>query len=85
MSNIAETRTYTNNGMLASIEDAKDNVTTYQYDGFDRLDKRIYPDTSYEQNSYDANSNVLNLRTRHADNITMAEERITRLQVALRR
>ncbi|MFZ5617591.1 MAG: RHS repeat domain-containing protein [Pseudomonadota bacterium] len=38
------TRTYTPNGKLETLTDAKGNKTTYEYDGFDRLWKRRYPD-----------------------------------------
>lgn len=41
-SNIAETRTYTDNGKLFELTDANSNVTEYSYDGFDRLE-RAYP------------------------------------------
>lgn len=68
--NVVETRTYTANGLLATLKDARNNVTTYQYDRFDRLDKVIYPDATYEQYTYDANSNVLTFRTRSAKVIT---------------
>jgi YD repeat-containing protein len=33
------TLTYTTNGMLATLKDAENNLTTYEYDGFDRLSK----------------------------------------------
>ncbi|MBX9690640.1 MAG: RHS repeat-associated core domain-containing protein, partial [Candidatus Obscuribacterales bacterium] len=79
MGNAAETRTYTDNGRLASIEDASGNVTNYTFDGFDRLDKTIFPDTSYEQSSYDKNSNLTNFRTRKADDITNTFDVLNRL------
>lgn len=66
--------------MVATIKDANNNVTTYQYDGFDRLDKVIYPDTSYEQNTYDANSNVLTFRTRGGNTITSTFDTLNRLK-----
>jgi RHS repeat-associated protein len=79
MMNIADTRTYTDNGMLASREDANSNVTNYQYDGFDRLSIQIYPDSSNEQYTYDANNNVLTLTTRNSDTITNTFDVLTRL------
>ena len=33
------TYTYTNNGRVATIKNARDYLTTYEYDGFDRLVK----------------------------------------------
>jgi YD repeat-containing protein len=57
---VSETRLYTNNGLLASIQDANGNLTQYTRDGFDRLDKTIYADSSFEENQvFDANGNVL--------------------------
>lgn len=58
------TITYTNNGKQQTLADAKGNVTTYGYDGFDRLSTMTYPGASYEQLSYDANSNVISRRLR---------------------
>lgn len=77
---IEETRTYTANGLLASLKDARNNVTTYQYDGFDRLDQTTYPDASYEQSTYDANGNVLTFRTREAKTITNTYDTHNRLK-----
>lgn len=68
------TATYTNNGLVATVKDANANLTTYEYDGFDRLSKTRYPSptkgagtsstTDYEQLTYDANGNVTELRLR---------------------
>jgi RHS repeat-associated protein len=62
------TGTYNDNGTLATLTDAENNKTTYEYDGFDRLSKTRYPSatkgagtsstTDYELLGYDANSNV---------------------------
>jgi YD repeat-containing protein len=38
------TYTYTLNGLLATIADAKDNLTTYAYDGQGRRIQTRYPD-----------------------------------------
>ncbi len=78
--NIVETRTYTPNGLVSTLKDAKNNVTSYQYDGFDRLDKVIYPDTTYEQYTYDANSNVPTFRTRAGNTITSTYDTLDRLK-----
>jgi len=76
----AGTRTYTPNGMLASMKDARDNVTTMEYDGFDRLTKRIYPDTTFEWNEeYDANGNVTKARTRANQQILMVYDALNRM------
>ena len=35
--------TYTTNGLPATVKDAKNNLTTYQYDGHDRKVKSLFP------------------------------------------
>ncbi|SFW14793.1 RHS repeat-associated core domain-containing protein, partial [Nitrosovibrio sp. Nv17] len=79
---------YTNNGLLASIKDGKNNLTTYQYDGHDRLAKTLYPDkttpgvssaTDYEQLGYDANSNITSLRGRNGQSTALAYDNLNRL------
>ncbi|MBX9723723.1 MAG: hypothetical protein K2X81_20120, partial [Candidatus Obscuribacterales bacterium] len=79
MSNISEVRTYTDNGTLASLEDALTNVTAYGYDGFDRLSETTYPDSTTEQYSYNANNQVLTLITRKSDTITNTYDVLLRL------
>ncbi|MGH7489030.1 MAG: RHS repeat-associated core domain-containing protein, partial [bacterium] len=56
------TTTYTNNGLPATVADAMSNLTTYVYDGHDRLSQTQYPSATqgagtsnssdYEQLSY---------------------------------
>ncbi len=68
------TGTYNDNGTLATLTDAQANLTTYEYDGYDRLVKTRYPSTTagagtisttdYEQFVYDANGNVTSRRLR---------------------
>jgi RHS repeat-associated protein len=79
---------YTNNGRLNIVRDGKNNQTTYQYDGHDRLAKTSYPDkttpgtssaTDYEQYSYDDNSNVTSLRGRNGQSTTLAYDNLNRL------
>jgi len=76
--------TYTLNGQLSTLTDARANVTTYTYDGFDRSDKTCYPNTSgcadYEQNKdYDANSNVTTFRLRDGNTVSMVYDALDRL------
>ena len=77
--NIFETRTYTPNGKLATVKDAVNNVTTFEYDGFDRFVKRTYQDGSYEEFTLDARSNVTTVRTRSGAHITMQYDELGRL------
>ena len=83
------TTTFTNNGLTATATDAEGNKTTYEYDGFDRLSKTIYPSTTkgagtsnasdYEQFGYDANSNVTSRRLRDATSIAYSYDNLNRL------
>lgn len=71
--------TYSANGQLETLKDAEANLTTYEYDGFDRLQKTRFPlpakganassTTDFEQLTYDANANVLSRRLRDATSI----------------
>ncbi|MBS1993997.1 MAG: hypothetical protein JSS83_25975 [Cyanobacteria bacterium SZAS LIN-3] len=77
---ICQTQTYSNNGLVSSVIDANSNVTQLTYDGFDRPDKTIYPDSSYEQNvSYDSNFNVLTFRLRSGSTVTFTYDALNRL------
>ncbi len=75
-------------GQLAWVEDANNNRTSYEYDGFYRLDKTVFPSKTiagqsdavdYEQYAYDANGNMLTKRTRRGDVITFAYDDLNRL------
>jgi YD repeat-containing protein len=72
------TGTYTNNGKLQTLKDANGNLTTYSYDGFDRVIKTAYPSptvpgasstTDYEAPGYDPQGNVTSLRLRDGTSI----------------
>lgn len=68
------TATYSDNGKLASLTDAQANMTTYEYDGYDRLVKTRYPvaaagagassTTDYEELVLDRNGSVTSHRLR---------------------
>lgn len=79
--------TYSNNGLLTSFQDARGNLTTYEYDGFDRLSKIRFPSltthgtsstTDYERYGYDANSNVTSDRRRDGNTITTTYDNLNR-------
>lgn len=80
------TQTYSTNGLVASLRDASGNVTTYEYDGFDRTRRIRFPNTSgggssttdYEQYTYDANSNVTQDRRRDGATISYAFDNLNR-------
>jgi RHS repeat-associated protein len=82
------TLTYTNNGQLATLKDAENNLTTYEYDGHDRLSKTRMPvpgkglnassTTDYEQLSYDASGNVTNRHLRDTQDIGITYDNLDR-------
>ena len=82
---VSETRGYSPNGKLTSIQDANGNLTTFTFDGFDRLNKTIYPTLSpapatFEQNLlYDSNGNVKTYLTRLGATITATYDALNRL------
>lgn len=80
--------TYTPNGLPATVKDAKNNLTTYQYDGFDRKVRTLYPDkatantsstTDFEQYGYDNNGNITSHRKRNGQIVTLAYDNLNRL------
>ncbi len=82
------TTAYRPNGQAQSVKDAKNNLTTYEYDGHDRLLKLRHPDkatantsssTDYEQYAYDANGNLTSRRTRAAQTIVVGYDGLNRV------
>ncbi len=86
---VERTLTYSANGQLATLKDGKNNLTTYVYDGFDRLSQTQYPDPAQgagtsntddcEQLTYDANSNVASRRLRDATTIAYSYDYLDRV------
>lgn len=88
LAQIYATYTYTPNGLPATVKDAKNNLTTQEYDGHDRLLKTRYPSpttagvssaTDYEQFYYDNNGNVTSYRKRSGATITNDYDSLNRL------
>jgi RHS repeat-associated protein len=83
------TSTYTANGRLATVKDGENNLTTYEYDGHDRLGQIRYPlDTQGSQASsaydldgfgYDANGNVTARRLRDQQWIYFTYDNLNRM------
>jgi RHS repeat-associated protein len=80
--------TYTNNGLVASEKDAKNNLTAHSYDGHDRKLKTQFPSptaintastTDYEQYGWDESANLTSLRKRSGQSITLAYDNLGRL------
>ncbi len=70
---------YTENGLKQSVKDANQNLTQYVYDDLDRVDRVIYPDTSYESFTYDDAGNITQKRTRSGQTITYTYDDLNRL------
>jgi RHS repeat-associated protein len=83
------TLTYSNDGDLATLKDAENNLTTYEYDEYDRPLKTRYPNptkgsgtsstTDYEQVGYDTRSNVTSFRNRAGETIGFTRDNLNRV------
>lgn len=78
---------YTANGLVNKIKDAKGNVTTLEYDGHDRKKKVRYPhpttpntssNTDFEQFGYDESGNLVSHRRRNGDTIKIVYDSLNR-------
>ncbi len=85
------TYTYSSNGQRKTVKDANNNLTTFEFDGFDRLVKMRFPvatsgagqssTTDYEQYGYDSVGNRTSLRKRDAKTITFAYDALNRVRL----
>ncbi len=80
VNNAALTITYSENGLIASITDANNNETVYTRDGFDRLHRITYPDSTYEEFGYDDNGNTLSFLNRNGDSTAFEYDELNRLR-----
>lgn len=81
------TYTYTPNGKQQTVRDANGNLATFQYDGFDRQSRWIFPSktavgvsdySDYEEYGYDANNNKTSHRKRDGSTITLQYDSLNR-------
>jgi RHS repeat-associated protein len=85
------TKAYDSLGRLSTVKDAENNLTTYEYDGMNRLSKTRYPlptkgsnassMTDYEQLTYDANSNVITRRLRDTNSIASTYDKLNHVML----
>lgn len=82
------TYTYTSNGKQLNVTDAKGNRAQFQYDGFDRLLRWIFPSKTtsgalntidYEQYGYDAAGNRTTLLKRDGSLLTFTYDALNRM------
>ena len=82
------TSTFTTNGQTASVKDGNGNLTSYVYDGHDRLSQTKYPSktvsgtsstTDYEQLTYDPGGNILTRRLRDGQVIGFTYDNLGRM------
>ena len=73
------TYTYTPNGLLATVKDAGNNVTSYTYDGYDRLERITHPDSTFEGLVWDNAGRLTSRTTRAGQTITHGYDDLDRL------
>src|SRR6185437_10688380 len=82
------TQAYNPNGTVRTVADGKGNLTTFKYDGVDRLSQTFYPNpangsvsstTDYEQLTYDAASHITQDRRRDGQTITYTLDHLGRV------
>ncbi|HYE47273.1 MAG TPA: RHS repeat-associated core domain-containing protein [Caulobacter sp.] len=78
---------YSANGLQTTLADAKGNLTTFQYDGFNRPWKVFYPHpttpttssaTDYEQYTYDASGRLSQERRRNGETFAVTYDDLNR-------
>ncbi len=80
--------TYSPNGLQSTVKDANNNLSTYEYDAFDRLARLRFPVTTkgssqssatdYEEYGYDKNGNRTSLRKRDTRTIFFGYDNLNR-------
>lgn len=85
------TFTYLARGIVGALKDSANNLTTYEYDGFNRLKKMRYPVTTaggnassssdYEELGYDAAGNVTSERRRDGLVVLNTTDNLNRLRL----
>ena len=86
---VDEVTTFSNDGQVTSVKDGEGNLTSYSYDGFDRLYGTYYPSTTqgagtssttdYEELGYDAGGNVTSRQLRDGQSLYYTYDALGRL------
>jgi RHS repeat-associated protein len=69
---------YTDDGLKSSETDAKGNVTSYLYDGLNRLRQTTYPTGLNEVFGYDANNNLTSVQRRSGETVYATYDKLNR-------
>lgn len=89
---VTATFAYSANGKIKSIGDGKNNLTSYTYDGFDRLSQTNYPSSTspgvsstsdYEKFTYDANGNVTGRQLRDGALVAFSYDNLNRVKAKM--
>jgi RHS repeat-associated protein len=84
------TRTYTKDGQTETVADGKNNLTTYKYDGFNRVNEILFPSiiqngasstTDKEIYIYDQNGNITQKILRDGQSINFTLDALNRIKV----
>ncbi|MBN1295753.1 hypothetical protein JXA80_03170 [bacterium] len=76
---IKEEHAYSNNGRKTSVTDANMHTTLFEYDSFDRLRRKIYPDTRWLEYTYDDSCFLTGITTRSGNTITIGYNELAQL------
>ena len=71
--------TYTDNGLLSSVEDANHNITEYVYDGFDRLIKTVFEDATFEERTFGGTGRPTSFVSRKGESILFDYDNLGRI------
>jgi Rhs family protein len=77
--NQEEFRTFVSGSKIATDKDARNNQSSFGYDAKNRLNKITYPDSTYEEWTFDNNGNITTFRNRKAQNTVFTYDNLNRI------
>lgn len=72
-------KSFTDDGQIADVRDALGNLTSYSYDGFNRLASATFANGQIEKLSYDQNDNVVTRLLRDGTSVAFEHDRLGRI------